>query len=108
LRKLQSPRELAVSALANRISIVVLLRRRRALPGDSQTVIVDFNINVLLLEPGKLERGSDDVFLRILVEIHSVNSKISHQQKNKENMVITHLGLRGRTAPSLLRLLSLR
>jgi len=64
------PRELAVPALAHRVPVLILLRGRRGLTGDHEAVVVDVDADVLLFEPGEVERRGDAVVLGGLVDIH--------------------------------------
>ena len=73
LRKRKRPRELAESALAHGVALLVALARYRGLARDAQDVVLDIQLDILLREAGEFERGRHKVLLLVLVQIQSAN-----------------------------------
>jgi len=65
------PRELAISPLANRVSVLISLCGCAGLARDHEAVVVYVDINVLFLEPGELERHRDAIVLGGLMYVHA-------------------------------------
>ena len=72
--QLQGSGELAISALANRISVLLVLCGEFALSRDGQTAIMHVNVDILLPEAWKLEAGCNYILLNIFVQVHAVQS----------------------------------
>lgn len=70
LRQGDGPRELAVAALANGIAVLIVLGGDLRLTRNGEHVVVHVNVNVLLLQAGKLKGGKYDIVLGVLVHIH--------------------------------------
>lgn len=55
----------------NGVSALIEITRLLRFSGDSESAVVDIDLDILLWYPGKSERGRDKVFLVVLVEVHS-------------------------------------
>ena len=98
LRKRQRPRELAIPALADGIALLVALAGDGGLARDGQDIVLDVDLDVLLRQPGQLERGRHKVLVLVLMEVQPVAPESASSSKVEVRNERTYLGRSGRAA----------
>jgi len=75
LGQLQCARKFTKSSLTDSPSVLVIIFRHLAFARNTKTIIVHIDVNVFLLQTRKLKRSSDQIFSRVLMEIHAFKNE---------------------------------